>query len=238
MPDVIRYTEDGREFAVCGVRTKAESIRAAASAVHEVIGEWTTTGETALEEWRGPHPATMVDLHATAADEVVGLYSDLSVTAMRIGSFPGSFTPSGMIGSAFTATRSAAGLRASAPDGAVGAVPEDLRAFAATVRGSADTFATRAAAVSYDGLRAEVTTNRPLTPEERQARVDAGADPATLDDVTIPVTRDHPVEELITLVAPTDRAGTARTRAAWIADEAGTNVDFLPDEVQSWVERP
>lgn len=196
----------------------AETIGIAGEAVSETIAAWKTSGDVALEHWKGPHAELMVEEYRLALSQAAGLASALYLSRSQCNAFPNPFSPgpSGSYQQQGLVTMAA--LTAPDPDGAVGARPQDLRDFAITLRSSSSSFAVRASAVNYDQLSAMVTVGRPLTADEREQRIDDGADPASLDDVTIAVTQSTPVEELITLVAPDDQATEARTRAQATAE--------------------
>lgn len=218
MGDVTRYTEGNREYAITGLEAKADAVRGAARSVDEKLDALRTAIVTALDEFRGPHSAHAAERHNEAADAAFSLYQSLSLTATYLSAFPGSIPPSSYIGDAYAAQR--AGTQVAVPDGdgAVSAVPADLRGYADVATAQGGTFAGLAQTVSYDGLRAEVTYPRGLTPDERQTRIDDGADPTTLDGVTVPVTEPYPVRDLISISPPSDQASTARTKAEAAAE--------------------
>jgi len=216
MGDVVRYTEGDREFSVYGLGAKEASIRSAAQAVNDAVGAIKEAADTALAGWRGPHSATMATQHNEAIDAAFDVYMQLSLTASACAIFPVRATPSGYIGQAYATQQRGAEVTAPDPDATVAAVPADLEAYATTAAGRTTLLPLRASTVDYDGLRAEVSYQRPLTGPAREQRTEPEEmDPMILDEARVSVTEPHPVQELITLVAPTDAAhqGVARGQA-------------------------
>lgn len=209
MGDVVRYTEGAREYAVFGLDSKAWSVRTVARAAGEDLERVGEAARAAQAEWRGPHSATMAAQHNELVGAVAAVQASLSTTAARIEAFPGSFTPAGYIGQGYAAQRQAAEVTASHPDGTVAAAPAELRSYAAAATGSTAPLPNRAATVSYQGLRAEVTYGRSLTADEVDRRLGDGIDPRVVAEARIEVTEPYPVQELITLSPPTDEAQRA-----------------------------
>ncbi|WCO65831.1 hypothetical protein PO878_15110 [Iamia majanohamensis] len=229
MGDVVRYTEGDRELAVYGLEAKATSIRTAAAAVDDAIDRASTAARTALDGWRGPHSATMADQHNEVVAAAFALYRDLSLTAARLDAFPAGFVPAGYIGQAYAAQQRGAEVRAADDGGTVAAVPADLRLYATTVTGAMASLGARAAVVDHSGLRAEVTASRALTPTERDARIERGADPRLVDQARISSTEPYPVEQLVPLVAPTDDARRAGARSQVVGDFTRSVADAIED---------
>jgi hypothetical protein len=215
--DVTRYADGGREYAIYGLQAKAAEIQGAARRLDELLNSRRPAALAALHAWRGRHTQEFARRQNASSDAVFGVYEELSLTAMRCISFPASYTASSMIGYGFARQREGIHIAAPADDGSSSAVPADLRSYATAVGQQDGLPASAAASVNDEGLRAEVTTHRPLNPNERRLRLEDGADPRTLDEVRITSIQPISVRELITLVGPTGparRASTASTAAA------------------------
>lgn len=218
MGDVTRYTEGDREYAITGLEAKAEAVRGAARGLDEQLAALRTAMVTALAELRGPHSVHAAEHHNRAADAVFGLYQSLSLTATALSTFPAGIPPTSAIGDAYAQQRAGTHVPVPDGDGTVSAVPADLRAYADVATDQAGRYATAASTVDHDGLSAEVTYGRSLTADERQHRIDAGADPASLATATVPVTEPYPVRDLVPLHAPTDQAAEARAQVEAAAE--------------------
>jgi hypothetical protein len=169
-----------------------------------LIGERITAAETALEHWRGAHAQTFVEEVNAVLAKMASLKVSLWTASATLSSFPDAQGPSW--GRVRYADEITMGARVDVPvePGTASADTSQLRSYTTTAAGQDERFASLAATVNLEGVTADVTVQRPLTPAERQRALDAGEHPPDLDVTTVPQTDPVDPATLITLPTPGD----------------------------------
>jgi hypothetical protein len=196
--DVVTFAEDGRTYRVAGLQAKAEAIGRAAQEMDTLIEDRVRAAGRALEEWQGAHAATFVEDGNGVLSQMASLRVKLWHASRMLSAFPEA--PTASIGTMRYVDAIYMGARLDPPsaNGAASAVPGDLRAYMTVSSGQDCRFASLADAVNLDGVTAEVSYERALTPGERQRQIDAGATPAEADEMT--TTHTEPVADLEALI--------------------------------------
>lgn len=210
MTDVVHHTEGGRTFTVYGLGGRAAAISAAAADMDDILAGRVKAAEAALSEWRGSHATEFTNQVNDVLSRLATFRVSLGSAARTCSAWP---HVTGGVAEMHYADSIYAGARVEGPVGTstASADPTQLRAYATIATGHDARYPSLAATVTLDGCRAEVTTQRPLTAEERARLIDSGAAPQVVAAETIAHTEPYPVEALVSLP---DLSGDARAVAA------------------------
>jgi hypothetical protein len=155
-----------RDYRVFGLQARAEEIRGVGRRVSEATSTRLDAARAALDGWHGAHAAAFVERANRVLEAMVTFQLTVEEAASACSSFPGDAVrnPSFVDGYAYQGAR----LYQDPQPGTSSAEPARLRAYATASADQAGVFAAAAAAVTSDGLTADVARLRGLTANERQ----------------------------------------------------------------------
>ncbi|MGH9210360.1 MAG: alpha/beta hydrolase [Acidimicrobiales bacterium] len=201
MVDEVVHTLGDRTYRVFGLEAKSSEIHGAYREMDELIVARLSAAKKAVERWRGPHAVRYVD-------EVNGVLAGMAALKVALWRAMNTLDRFPEQEASRASSRHedemvmGARVEAEIEPGTVSAETAMLRAYTTTAASQDGRFAVLAKAVNLDGVRAEVTYQRPLDLGERQSALDAGNEPADLVGATTSETDPVGVGNLISLPDP------------------------------------